>query len=176
MGEDDAVASLRRVEGEAACAGRVGVATRRYRIRAERKYGEPRSTKPPQGSRVITAMRSSTKSTRARRCGRDLKPFCDLEKQGGRLGRQFEHDGKQLGERVSRRCAGFCAGCWRILRFAARILRSFGPPWGYLKRPCHSRLRVARPFRFRCASGRCGSGFRCRSTPTKSPSPGMPRP
>jgi hypothetical protein len=59
------------------------------------------------------------------RCGRVLKPFCDLEKQGGRLGRQFEHDGKQLGERVSRRCAGFCAGfCagwWRISRLVARI-------------------------------------------------------
>jgi hypothetical protein len=66
-------------------------------------------------------MRSSTKSTMTGRCGRVLKPFCDLEKQGGRLGRQFEHDGKQLGERVSRRCAGFCAGWWRISRLVARI-------------------------------------------------------
>lgn len=56
----------------------------------------------------------------------------DCQEQGGRVGRQLDDQGEQLGERVSRRCAGFCAGRWRICGLAARILRSFGPPWGYL--------------------------------------------
>ena len=61
-----------------------------------------------------------------------------MEKQGSRLGRQLYDQGQQFGQRVSRRCAGFCAGCWRLLRLAAKIWWSFVPPWGY-KNTCTTR-------------------------------------
>ena len=60
------------------------------------------------------------------------QPAGDFQERGRRLGREFDDQGEELGERVSRRCAGFCVGCWRILRHAARK-PGFDSPWGYFQ-------------------------------------------
>lgn len=120
-------------------------AARSHRFRVEGKHGQPHPTNPPQESSVITATRASTKSIGSRRCGRVLNPFCDLEKQCGRLRRQFYDQGQQLRKRVSRDCAGFCAGCRPILRLAARIRWLLDSPWGY----CNGRVIRKREWRGR---------------------------
>ena len=87
----------------------------------------------------------------------------DFQEQGRRLGRQFDDQGEQLRQRVSRRCAGFCAGCWRILRLAARIRWLLDSPWGY-RNTCTLRdLRGVQVFLFPVITPSLSSTGRCES-------------
>lgn len=75
------------------------------------------------------------------------QPAGVFQQEGSCLGPQFDDKGEELGQRVSRRCAGFCAGCWLILRLAAGIRWLLDSPWGYLNgcvsRNCEWRGRFA---------------------------------
>jgi len=72
----------------------------------------------------------------------------DFQEQGRCLGRQFDDQGEELGQRVVRRCAGFCAGCWRISRLAARIRWLLDSPWGYQNTCTPRDLRGVQVFLF----------------------------